>query len=183
MSSTTAAQRRPRVILATLLLVLTGFSLAAPAHAEKAAVHDEVGDTEAAGLDFTKVVLRNNDHAVVTTMTFAEDRRGEVIVGIRARGHGLVARAVSIHRREGADRVFLIKGSDEEAPCAGLRSTWDRPAARLRIRVPSTCLRDGDYGAVRGWFLTEESGGGGDVDYAPEGVDEGLASMPWIARG
>jgi hypothetical protein len=71
--------------------------------------------------------------------------------------------------------VFLIKGADDEAPCAGLSSTWDRAGARLRIRVASACLHDGDYGAIRGWFLTEESGGGGDIDYAH--------SLEWTSRG
>jgi hypothetical protein len=49
----------------------------------------------------------------------------------------------------------------------------------MRLRLPSKCLLDGDYGAVRSWFLTEEYGGGSDVDFAPAGT--GWTS--WISRG
>jgi hypothetical protein len=90
---------------------------------------------------------------------------------------------VSIHRRQGADRVFLVGNSGEETECAGLRSTWDREAAEVRIRVPSACLLDGDYGAVRSWFLIEEVGGGGDVDYAPEHPEGAGGWTRWVARG
>lgn len=155
----------------------------APAHAERVAIGDEVGDTTGTGLDFTGVVLRNRDHAVVARMTFERDRRGEVIVAIRVRGHGLVARVVSAHRRRGNDRVRLLTADSDNAPCEGLRSTWNREAAKMRLRLPSKCLLDGDYGAVRSWFLIEELGGGGDVDYAPEQSDGDLRWTNWISRG
>lgn len=54
---------------------------------------------------------------------------------------------------------------------------------RFRLRLPSRCLLDGDYGAVRGWFLTEELNGGGDVDYAPDAADETLDVTSWVPRG
>ena len=143
------------------------------------AIVDKVGDTTGFGLDFTGAVLRNKDHAIVAVMNFKRDRRGEVIVAIRARGHGLVARVVSAHRRQGADQLRLFTNGNDDSPCPGLRSTWDREAAKMRLRLPSACLLDGDYGAVRSWFLTEEFGGGSDVDFAPDG--NGWTS--WISRG
>ena len=167
--------------MATTSFAIVG--LPVPANAERVAISDGAGDTTGAGLDVTDVVLRNRDHAVVSVMTFERDRRGEVIVAVRARGHGIVARVVSTHRRRGADRLQLLSRVGEESSCKGLRSTWDREAARMRLRLPSRCLLGGDYGAIRSWFLTEEFGGGGDVDYAPEQSDGDLRWTSWISRG
>ena len=54
-----------------------------------------------------------------------------------------------------------------------------------RVRLPSTCFRAGDYGAVRTRIITEI---GSDADVAPErrgGSDGGLhwARSAWTARG
>lgn len=172
--------KRTLVALVTTAAAVTAtVGVPGPATAAGVAIVDKVGDTTGSGLDFTGVVLHNKDHAIVAAMTFKRDTRGEVIVAIRARGHGLVARVVSAHRRQGGDQLRLFTNGNDDTPCLGLRSTWDREAARMRLRLPSACLLDGDYGAVRSWFLTEEFGGGSDVDFAPDGT--GWTS--WISRG
>jgi hypothetical protein len=172
--------KRTFVALVTSGTALTALlGIPGPANAEGIAIVDQAGDKTGAGLDFTNVSVRNKDQAIVTVMTFKRDRRGEIIVAVRARGHGLVARVVSAHPRQGADQLRLFTRGNDATPCPGLRSTWDRDAAEMRLRLPSKCLLDGDYGAVRSWFLTEEFGGGSDVDFAPDGT--GWTS--WISRG
>jgi hypothetical protein len=89
-----------------------------------------------------------------------------------------VARIGSAHKREGDDRVVLLVG-DVKTACDGLTSTWDRAAAELRLRLPASCLLDGDYTDVRAWFLTEGLRSGGDVDSAP---DNRRGTTPWVAR-
>jgi hypothetical protein len=156
----------------------------APANAAAVAVTDDSGDILEPGLDFTAIKVRNTDRAVVATITFARDRRSEIIVAVRPRHHDAeMVRFVAVHLREGDDRMFLVDNDSEKVKCGGLRSTWDRDAATMKMRLPSRCVNGGDYGAVRSWFLTEGFGGGGDVDYAPEKADGGLGWTSWIARG
>ena len=164
-----------RATAATLTLV----AAPAPANADGVGLSDDAGDAAGNGLDFTSVTLENKDHAVVSEMSFVEDHRGKVVLGVGVRGQGLVARVVSFHKREGDDRVILVTG-DEKTACDGLASTWDRDAAQLRLRLPSRCLLDGDYTDVRAWFLTEGLRDGGDVDSAP---DNRRGWTPWVARG
>ena len=168
-------------LVATLAAVAAVVGVPAPANAEVIAYADEAGDTMEPGPDFTKVALRNRSHAVVAVMRFRRDRRGEIIVGVRARGRSVLARMVSIHRRQGADHTYLLVGEDERS-CRGVRSRWDQKDAKLRLRMPSRCFLDGDFGAVRAWFLTEGHHGGGDVDYAPERPG-GVHVTGWVARG
>jgi hypothetical protein len=172
---------------ATLPLLLATAAVAvapAPANAAAVALTDDSGDTLEPGLDFTAIRERNTDRAVVARITFARDRRSEIIIAVRPRHHAAeTVRIVAVHRREGEDRIFLIDNDSEKVTCGGLRSTWDRDTATMKMRLPSRCVNGGDYGAIRSWFLTEGFGGGGDVDYAPENGDGGLGWTPWIARG
>lgn len=164
--------------LASALLVVP-----APAHAEQVTVDDGPGDTIDPGLDITTVSFKNRDQAVVVDLSFTRDRRGEIIVAIASRG-GPLLRIISQHPASGDDKIFLIERSDEEVPCRGLSSEWDRAAATLRLRMPSRCLGGGDYGALRFWALIEGyRSRSSDVDYAPESPDGGLRFTDWVPRG
>lgn len=154
---------------------------AAPAQAQRIVVTDPAGDTQVRGLDIIEVVFANRDRAVVVTLTFTRDRRGDVIVLVQPRNRRGVA-IVSRHPRSGPDRNFL-EGPGGRVPCAALTSDWNRSAATLRLRMPARCLDGGNYGAVRGWALTEASGGGGDVDYAPERANGDIRRTDSIPRG
>jgi hypothetical protein len=165
-------------VLATAVAAAVLAGAPAPANADGVGLSDEAGDASGNGLDFTSVALENKAHAVVTEMSFVEDHRGKVIVGIYARGQGMVATVGSFHKREGDDRVVLFVGGEKTA-CDGLTSTWDRDAAELRLRLPAGCLLDGDYTDVRTWFLTEPLRDGADVDFAP---DTRRGTTPWVAR-
>ncbi len=80
--------------------------------------------------------------------------------------------------------IGLIAGRDDQVPCRGLSSDWDRPSATLRLRMPSRCLGGGDYGALRFWALIEGyRSRSSDVDYAPETPDGGLRFTDWVPRG
>jgi hypothetical protein len=48
------------------------------------------------------------------------------------------------------------------------------------MRMPSRCLQDGDYGAIRFSVLTEREA---DTDLAPERPNGTLRSSAWLPRG
>ena len=50
--------------------------------------------------------------------------------------------------------------------CDGLVVNWNNASASATYKVPSTCLWQGNYGAVRPWFLTEGLNSGSDIDLA-----------------
>jgi hypothetical protein len=145
------------------------------AEAEQLTITDPAGDARAGGLDITGVHIRNRDHAIRTTVLFVRDHPGWVIVAVKVR-QGPLLRVVSRHRASGPDKVMLINRRGREVQCGGLTSTWDRSAATVQLRLPSGCVRDGNYGAIRSsWTLIESLRRGIDVDSA--------LSKKWISRG
>lgn len=163
--------------LFTLGLLVT----AAPAEAQSASVTDASGDTFVAGLDITSATLANHDQAFVANISFVVDKPDRVVVAIENRA-GRRLRVVSEHPLQGEDTTTLLDEQGNAVRCRGLRGAWDRAAATLALRVPSSCLIGGNYGAVRSWVLTE-SRSGHDVDYAPQTADGDIAFTPWIPRG
>lgn len=157
--------------------------LAAPASAQQLTYDDPAGDASGPGLDITRSTVQNRDHAVVTTVHFVRSVRGDLIVSIDPR-HGRGVRVVSEYDPVGHTKNFVLPvaftdrstGGGHRVRCPGLRVHWsvERPLARLRL--PSSCLAGGDYGAVRQAVLTER---GSDTDYAPEGDD----ASAWVPRG
>lgn len=154
---------------------------ATPAHAQRLAVDDAAGDTMGPGLDIRKVTFSNRDRAVVVNMEFASDRRGEVIIFVRAR-RGSHVRMVSQHPAQGPDKTIFLSGH-QVGHCGGLSTDWIRRQATLELRMPSRCLDGGEYGAIRDWALIEGYRGGSDVDYAPEDRHGDSRVTDWIPRG
>ena len=184
----TAAMRMSKaaaaVVACVASLVLVG---SGPASALRSAVVDPAGDASGPGLDITRAVVRNGERAVVARVTFSEAVRGDLIVSIdprRARG----VRLVSEHRPAGVTRSYALRGAFTDqggfagrVDCPGFRVEWDTDTEVARMRLPSRCLRGGDYGAIRFSVLTER--GGGDTDFAPEGGGGDIGSSDWISRG
>ena len=160
------------VLPLTLLLVAPG----APAQAAAVSFTDPAGDGAAGPrLDITDVVVRNRDHRIVVETSYVRVSRGDLVVFLPARGTRGSIRVVSLHRPAGQDKNFVLgQGKD----CAGLRVTWDAEADTSLVSLPSRCFHGGDYGAVRTWLLTEESGGS-DADFAPARPKQ----ADWVARG
>ena len=174
---------KPSLVL-TAVLLLTSF---APAHAATLTVTDPAGDGQKGRrLDITSIDVRNRDHAVVTDVAFVRAAAGDLAIYYGARGdsrsdHVLV---VSKHRpsRGDVNSVRTVGGTQE---CDGLKVTWDHEADTARVRLPSTCFRDGDYGAVRIRLIAEI---GSHADYAPKGGESSMgdprwAWTPYVARG
>jgi hypothetical protein len=132
------------------------------------------------GLDITRATFHNRDRAVVADVKFVTDKPGDVIVLVKARNGSRVF-LVSRHTRRGPDETMLFKLRRGEVPCAGLTSDWDRRAAEVRLRMPSRCLDDGNYGATRHWAFTERRAA--DVDYAPDTPSGNIGVTDWISRG
>lgn len=167
------------IALAAALIAMA----AAPAQARQVVVSDPSGDTSSPGLDFTSAAFHNRDRAIVTTFTFASDRRGVFFIGVKARTGPAVA-IISRHRRTGPDKVFVVSRSGAApAPCARVSSDWSRASATVRLRLPARCLDDGNYGAVRFFAFSEEAGGGADIDFAPQKPNGNRARTPWVPRG
>ena len=156
---------------------------AAPAHAQSVDIHDPAGDASGQVLDITRVHIDNGDHAIVTKVRMVATVRGHLIVSMDPRGgHGV--RVLSKHGPAGQTHSRVVSGaftdrggSSGPVACPGLRVRWNAERPVVRLRLPSTCLAGGDYGAVRFAVLTEVPRGG-DGDWAP-----GYTSTAWIPRG
>lgn len=168
-------------VAATLVLgMVAPLGLASPMHAASEVVTDPVGDAGGpARLDVTRTAVNNDDRSVVARVAFAEDRHGVVIVSLDPRGDSGL-RMVARKRADGSVRGRVLPGAftdrgpvEDVGPCRGLRVRWADDVARLAM--PSTCLHDGDYGAVRFSVLAEN---GSDSDFAPDAGTSG-----WIPRG
>lgn len=171
--------------LPAALALVTSMALAAPAVAATGTLDDDTGDATQKGLDITRAVLDNRDHAIVVRVRFDDVRRGDLIVSVdprKARG----VRLVSEHRPHGETTNQVLGSAFSDGPggdssqvdCPGFRVRWNDDTDTARLRLPSTCLQDGDYGAVRFAVLTEN--GSGDADFAPDGKKNDAG---FIARG
>jgi hypothetical protein len=168
---------------AALVLGLTTamMAIAVPAQAQQLTVSDPVGDTTARGLDIVGATIHNRDRGIVTNVTFAKDRHGTFIEVFRARNGHFFALVIE-HRRTGPDTIHLISRRSGELQCTHMSSTWQRSAARVRLRVPSKCIDGGDYGAIHMWLLSEKRSGA-DVDMAPTKPNGAIRFTSWIPRG
>ena len=174
-----------RIFSGTIAAVafLAATSLAATAHAAQATFIDPAGDgAKGDRLDITAATVRNDDRRIVVTTSYVRVARGDLIVFLKARGIPGGLRVVSEHRPAGEDRTYLLDRRGDEQECGGLRVTWDALEDTSRVRLPSACFHDGDYGAVRIALLTEI--GAADVDIAPDAdAGNGLGWSRWVARG
>jgi hypothetical protein len=174
-------------ISAVTTMAATLTLMAGPAAAQQTAVSDPAGDAAGRGLDFTRVAVANRDHRIVVRARFVQTRRGDLIVSIDPRGASGV-RLVSEYRPNGTTTNYVVPGAftarTSDPPtvaCPRFTVVW-RPARDLaRMTMPSKCLHEGDYGAVRFAFLSER--GGGDTDYGPATQEGELGSSRFIPRG
>jgi len=182
-----AHMRISRAAVAALVLGVVGpVGVVAPAHAASRVLTDPAGDAGGVKrLDITRAKVRNRDHAVVARVTFAKAVAGDLIVSIDPRGaKGL--RLVAERKRDGTITSRVLPGAFTDRggaagsePCTDLRVQWIQDVARLVM--PSTCLHDGDYGAIRFAVLTENRAT--DSDYTPETDTGNIGVSGWIARG
>jgi hypothetical protein len=160
----------------SLLLIVTGVAQAETQHVEDPAGNGLKGRA----LDITTVKVANRDHAIVTKVSFVRAAHGDLYVRFLARGEKrrTMAAVGSIHRARGdKNRLLTIDGVQE---CKGLRVSWDHESDYARIRVPSHCLLDGDYGAVKTKVITEI---GSDADLAPKDESGNWRWTGWVSRG
>ena len=171
---------RSRVLAACAAVLSLG--VAAPVTAAVGPLDDPTGDA-GGGLDVVHSTLDNRDRSIRITVRFDEAERGDLIVSVDPRGARGV-RLVSEYRPAGKTKNFVVAGAFTDKrvggvlKCAGFKVRWNADTDRARLTLPSTCLQDGDYGAVRFSVLTERASGG-DADLAPD--DE--TSSAWIPRG
>ena len=160
---------------ASLLVVASG------AEAATGRFPDPAGDgLKGRALDITSLRLANRDHAIVATVSFVRATRGDLYVRLLARGESrrTMTGVSTIHRARGdTNRVVTIDGVQE---CPGLGVAWDHDSDRVRVRLPSRCLVDGDYGAVKAKVITEI---GSDADLAPKDDAGRWRWTDWVARG
>jgi hypothetical protein len=166
--------------------LVTPCVLAASVHADSRVVVDPVGDAGGARrLDVTHVKVRNDEDAIVVRVKFARVTSGDLIVSVdprRASGLRLVAE----RNASGDIRSQVLPGAFTDRsepivgdpPCTDMGVRWRQEVARLTM--PSSCLHNGDYGAIRFAVLTEN---GGDSDWAPQSLSGQTGASRWIARG
>ncbi|MEP9365144.1 hypothetical protein ABLE68_19425 [Nocardioides sp. CN2-186] len=153
---------------------------AGPATAESVVIGEDAGDASGP-LDITRVKVDNGDHALVASVRYDGSSRGNLVVSIDQRG-GRGVRLISEHRPVGHTTDLVVGrafsdhgGSSARIPCPGFRVTWSADEPTVRLRMPSSCLGGGDYGAIRFVVLTEDASGGDSDDSYPV--------SPWLARG
>ena len=170
-----------RRTLAALLLATSTLAMAVPADADRVTATDPAGDASMGqALDVTSIRVVNRDHTIVTVVSFARATRGDLGIRYQARGdkRGAWAVVFSRHRAHGTRTWF---GQYEEVQrCKGIRVSWDHAADTARVRLPSRCFREGDYGAVRAKVITEI---GMDADLAPKNAAGAWTWTPWADRG
>jgi hypothetical protein len=170
-------RRATAALTAALSLALTvglTLGLAPAASAAELTITDPARDNQLPGLDIVGATLDNADYVLAAEVNMRVDRSGTVIVGLKARQRPLI-RLVSRHDVDGRDRTFLVDQDGARVRCDGLHTTWNTEQPSVTVGVPSTCLWQGNYGAVRPWFLTEGLDSGSDVDFA--------ATDMWTPRG
>ncbi len=174
----------PRALKAAVLsaAVVMTMSFAAPAQAGISTITDNAGDAGGpARLDIVAVKVNNAEGRIVTRVRFAERVAGSVIVSVDPRDAKGV-RLVAIRKKDGTRRSYLLPGAftNRDDPgsavtCRGkdMKVRWRAKAVRLVL--PSACLHEGEYGAIRFAVLTEN---GSDSDYAPH-----TGASRWLPRG
>ena len=166
--------RRTLTSLSTAGVVVGLMLLVAPAaQAAEHSLTDAARDTQRVGLDIVKAELSNADYEVAVDVDYRVHRSGTTVVGLRARDRGLI-RVVNQHDLGGPDRTLLLSKTGRIS-CDGLEAQWNAAEARVQLSIPSGCLWQGNYGAVRPWVLSETLDSGADVDL--------VSTDAWIARG
>ncbi|MCZ3387955.1 MAG: hypothetical protein LH645_02260 [Actinomycetia bacterium] len=149
-------------------------SVAPAASAAELPTTDPSGDNAGPGLDIVGASVDNGADALVATMSFRKVRSGAAIVGIKAKGLGLV-RLASKRHDDGTSRDFLLNAAGR-ITCDGFVATWGETSSSLTFTVPSTCLWGNDYSTVRApWILTEVLKGA-DVDGRPSAAKSAYGS-------
>jgi hypothetical protein len=180
--------RLSKLAAAALLGALLATTTTPAATAQEAELYDPAGDAANPGLDFTNVKLNSLDRKIVVTASFTQVRRGTLIVSIDPRGRDGV-RLVSALAADGTSIDSLYPGAftdqgtvDEPEPldCPGFRVTWLPRQKQTQLVLPSSCLNEGNYGAVRVSYLSER---GADTDFGPEDEQGFAGSSDWIPRG
>ena len=170
--------------LPTLAAVLVSTSMlvpAAPAVAERVTAPDPAGDgLKGQALDVTSIKVMNRDHAIVTVISFVRAAHGDMGVRFQTRDDRRREWAVVFTRHRAKGDRALYGQYGEVHDCRGLRVTWDHEADTARVRLPSHCFREGDYGAVHVKAITEI---GSDADLAPKNPSGKWVWTPWVSRG
>lgn len=163
--------------LAASMLVMALVGIASPATSSTLTVSDPAGDGTGPGLDITSLRVNNADYVLVVRVRFVRVVHGDLITFVRTR-KGMLAAVVSEHQATG--NVTTLTTVAGETPCSGLRTVWDREADVAVVRVPSRCLRGGNYGALKVRVLTEI---GQDADLAPKSADGAWRWTRLVPRG
>lgn len=179
--------RLATIVLTGLVSLLAPLTLlAGPAQAQTLGIADPADDATNRGLDFTRVTVANRDRVLVVRAMFVQARRGDVIISIDPRGRGGL-RLISEYRPGRAAKNYVLPGAFSDrghlgkpVTCTQLKVKWRPAKGVVRLSLPSRCLQDGDFGAIRFAFLSER---GSDTDYGPEGGRDGIGTSAWIPRG
>ena len=152
--------------------------LATAAQAEHLSGADPAGDGQKGrALDITGFRLANNDRAIVVAISFVRTARGDLGVRLVDRTGAEVA-VFNTHRASG-DAVS-VWSEDGVQRCPNVRVRWNDETDSVRLRLPSGCYQDGDYGAVRAKVITEI---GSDADFAPKSANGSWVYSAYAARG
>lgn len=144
----------------TRLVLASSFGLVAwsPVQAAHYAVTDPRGDDPTNGpvLDSTRLRVNNREHKLVVQVGFVRAGRGDLIVMLYKRGEtpGYGTGIISRHRPRRGD-INEVGTRNGIKPCKGLSVVWDHTRDTATVRVPPSCIDEGDYGDLKVRVLTE----------------------------
>jgi hypothetical protein len=169
---------RLRVALLIVPIAVAWTCFATPAQAEQITVDDPAGDgLKGRALDITGFRLANNDRAIVVAISFVRTAYGDVGLRLVDRTGAAVV-VLNTHRATG-DTV-TVWSEEGEQRCPNVRVRWNDDTDGVRLRLPSGCYQDGDYGAVRAKVIAEI---GSDADFAPKSANGRWVYSAYVARG
>jgi hypothetical protein len=173
----------PDRLLVALVLAFALVAAPSGAQAQTRHVDDPVGDgLKGRSFDITQMTISNNERAIVARIQVRRlPRYADAGLTLQEPGdtaHQILAVVYSDHNTRHHKERFV--SAPHRRTCSGLRVTWDRVADQMRIRIPSRCIRHGDYGDVRARFLAEI---GSDADFAPKTPTGHFRWTRWISRG
>lgn len=169
------------LLIASALVTSTLLAVSLPpAHAATSDVDDPAGDgLYGAKLDITSARLDNRQKAVKIRVRVDRLAAGAAFADVKLRGHRRYLVVSDYNPQQGTVLNRLFDSHFDRLPCPRLTASWSTSDDLVDLRIPASCLNDGDYDEVR-FRVGTESKTDRDIDFAPTTVDDEGDNEKWV---